>query len=213
MEFLYYSISDPILLTLTAFIGGLFAGWIARRFLGSSGSMVLTIMFLPAVVCAALLAINGSLGAGIAILGVFGLVRFRSMPGSGTDLAAIFYAMVIGLMTSTGQIVMAIVITLLLGTLLIAAIRMTASVPARCTLHIMVPEDTEDMDVFEEIICKYARDVRMEKIRTTNMGSMYELVYTLIPDAAKTARMLDDIRIHNHNLNVALCRAPYENAL
>lgn len=88
-------VTSPAILIVLSFAGGLLAGFLARKLLDSSPAMMLSVMVLPCVVCAALLAINGSLGAGIAILGVFGLVRFRSLPGSGTDIAAVFYAMVI----------------------------------------------------------------------------------------------------------------------
>lgn len=213
MEFLDYTISDPALLTVISFIGGMFASWLAKRFLGSSKTMVLTVMFLPAVVCAALLAINGSLGAGIAILGVFGLVRFRSMPGSGSDIVAIFYAMVIGLMMSTGMVVMGVIICLILGICLIVAVMITNREPMHYSMHIVVPEDTDNLDIFTEILNKYAKDVKMERIRTTNMGSMYELVYTLVPNTGDVTKMLDEVRIHNHNLNVALGVTNNENTL
>lgn len=213
MDFLNYTFTNPILLTALSFLGGIFAAWLARKFLESTNSMVLTVMFLPAVVCAALLAINGSLGAGIAILGVFGLVRFRSMPGSGTDIVAIFYAMVIGLMMSTGQVVMAIIISILLGIFLIAAVKITNKAPTRYTIHIVVPEDMENINIFETILKKYADSVRMERLKSTNMGSMYELVYSLVPKEGETGKMLDEIRVHNHNLNVALTVARPDNAL
>lgn len=213
MEFLSTQIASPLILVILAFAGGLLCAWLAYRFLRSSTPMILTVMVLPAVVCAALLAINGSLGAGIAILGVFGLVRFRSMPGSGTDIIAIFYSMVIGLMMSTGLVVTAAILTVLLGLFIIAAVGVTNRIPAKYSLHIVVPEDTEDLHVFTQILEKYAQDVHLERVRTTNMGSMYELIYTLIPRQADTKEMLDAVRVHNHNLNVALGIARPENSL
>ena len=45
------------------------------------------------------------------------------------------------------------------------------------------------------------------------MGSMYELVYTLIPNKGAATKMLDDIRVHNHNLNVALTAAKQDGSL
>ena len=41
--------------------------------------------------------VNGNLGAGIAVMGVFNLVRFRSIPGSAKDIGSVFLAMAVGL--------------------------------------------------------------------------------------------------------------------
>ena len=213
MELLSHSITDPVFLVILSFICGLFAAFLAWKFLQTSSTMVMTVMVLPAVVCAALLVINGSLGNSVAILGVFGLVRFRSMPGSGTDLIAIFYAMVIGLIMSTTYYVSGLILSLLLGLFIIIAVKVMEKAPIVHSLHILVPEDCENLDLFEEILNKYARNVRLERIRTTNMGSMYELVYTLIPTKGAATKMLDDIRVHNHNLNVALTAAKQDGSL
>lgn len=213
MDFLNYQLTDPIVLTICAFIGGLLSGYISWKHLGASKTMTLTVMVLPAVVAAALLSINGSLGAGIAILGVFGLVRFRSMPGSGTDIVSVFYAMVIGLMMSTGFVITAAVLSLVLAAGILLAVWITNKTPAKYNLHIVVPEDTQDLGIFTDILSKYANNVTLDRIRTTNMGSMYELVYTLEPHEGETGKMLDEIRVHNHNLNVALGIARPENSL
>ena len=57
----------------------------------SSGSFVVTLALLPAVVCVVIMMVNGNVGAGVAVSGAFGLVRFRSAPDlpgrSGTSLS------------------------------------------------------------------------------------------------------------------------------
>ena len=60
-------------------------------------SFVMTIMLLPVAVSLVILLINGSLGLGIAVAGAFSLVRFRSIPGTGKEIVAIFLSMVTGL--------------------------------------------------------------------------------------------------------------------
>ena len=49
-----------------------------------------------------ILLVNGNLGAGVAVAGVFSLVRFRSAPGSARDIMAIFLAMTVGLCCGIG---------------------------------------------------------------------------------------------------------------
>ena len=67
-------------------------------------SMAVTLALLPAMVQIIILLVNGNLGAGVAVSGAFGLVRFRSAPGSARDITCIFLAMTLGLATGMGSL-------------------------------------------------------------------------------------------------------------
>ena len=67
-------------------------------------SMAVTLALLPAMVQVIILLVNGNLGAGVAVSGAFGLVRFRSAPGSARDITCIFLAMTLGLATGMGSL-------------------------------------------------------------------------------------------------------------
>ena len=71
-------------------------------------SMAVTLALLPAMVQIIILLVNGNLGAGVAVSGAFGLVRFRSAPGSARDITCIFLAMTLGLATGMGYIAAAL---------------------------------------------------------------------------------------------------------
>ena len=71
--------------------------------------MAVTFALLPAMVQVIILLVNGNLGAGVAVSGAFGLVRFRSAPGSARDITCIFLAMTLGLSTGMGYIGIAVV--------------------------------------------------------------------------------------------------------
>ena len=45
-------------------------------------SFVVTLAMLPAVVQVIIMLVNGNVGTGVAVAGAFGLVRFRSTPGT-----------------------------------------------------------------------------------------------------------------------------------
>ena len=45
-------------------------------------SFVITLALLPAIICVIIMMVNGNIGAGVAVAGAFGLIRFRSAPGS-----------------------------------------------------------------------------------------------------------------------------------
>lgn len=59
--------------------------------------------------------VNGNIGTGVAVAGAFGLVRFRSAPGSAREISAIFIAMGAGLIAGMGYLAYAVLFTLILG--------------------------------------------------------------------------------------------------
>ena len=67
-----------------------------------TGSFLLTLALLPAIVCVVIMMVNGNIGAGVAVAGAFSLVRFRSAPGTAREIAAIFLAMSAGLVSGMG---------------------------------------------------------------------------------------------------------------
>ena len=62
-------------------------------------SFVVTLALLPAMVQIVIMLVNGNLGAGVAVMGAFSLVRFRSVPGSAREIGSLFFAMALGLAT------------------------------------------------------------------------------------------------------------------
>ena len=74
-----------------------------------SKNFAVTLTIIPAIVAMLIMMVNGlATGAGIAVLGVFSLVRFRSQPGSSRELLAILLSMAIGLACGGGYITFAL---------------------------------------------------------------------------------------------------------
>jgi len=48
-------------------------------------NFVITLSILPALVATVILMVNGNLGTSVAVLGAFGLIRFRSVPGNSRE--------------------------------------------------------------------------------------------------------------------------------
>lgn len=167
--------------------------------------MQLSMVILPPLICTALLTINGSLGSSIAILGVFGLVRFRSLPGTSTDIVCIFYAMVIGLLFSTGLYAMAFVISALIGALLIVVSMFIKPSANGMEVRINAPETLQDLSVFTTTLKKHGKQVRLIRVRSAAMGTLYELTYHFLPSKGEQIpEMMEQIRLANGNMNV-LC--------
>ena len=64
--------------------------------------MSFTLALLPVIVATVIMAVNGNLGAGIAVAGSFSLIRFRSVQGTGKEILAIFLAAAVGLCLGAG---------------------------------------------------------------------------------------------------------------
>ena len=169
--------------------------------------MLVTLAVLPVLVMAVMIMINGSLGTSIAILGAFSLIRFRSIAGRAKDLAAVFAAMMIGLACGMGHVIFGAII---MGIYIMATILLTFTPllePNRRerVLKIVIPEDLDYEDVFDEIFKKYTSRARLVRMKTINMGSLYKLTYDVkIRHGVKEKDFLDAIRVKNMNLKVLL---------
>ena len=86
-----------ILCTLASLFFGLGASFLYMFKNEYSKNFVITLALLPAIVQIIIMLVNGNLGTGLAVMGTFSLVRFRSVPGSAKEIGSIFLAMAIGL--------------------------------------------------------------------------------------------------------------------
>ena len=193
---------------VTALILGVLFSLAMQRKEVLSRSFALAIALLPPVVCVIFMMVNGSLGAGVAVVGAFSLVRFRSIPGSGREIMAVFISMAIGLTCGMGSLSYALVFTFLIIGGLILLEQMDFGEPSRKktgrTLVITIPEDLNYNDVFEDLFVKYTRTHDLTMVKTTNMGSMFKLSYHVdLKDSAREKEFLDLLRVRNGNLEIA----------
>lgn len=172
-------------------------------------SFVITLALLPAMVQTVILLVNGNLGVGVAVMGTFSLVRFRSVPGSASEIASIFFAMAVGLACGMGYIVYAVVFTVIIGAAMVLykILKFGEGATTQRTLKIIIPEDLDYSELFDDLFAEYTKKSSLERVRTTNLGSLYELKYTVVlKDAKKEKEMIDKIRIRNGNLNITSSR-------
>ena len=179
-----------------------------------SKGFIMSLALLPLTVMTVIIMVNGNLGVGVAVAGAFSLVRFRSLPGSAKDICAIFMSMAIGLATGTGYIAYAVLITAVMSVLIIvfnATNFGDGALKSRYYLKIVIPENLNYDDAFEEIINKYTKSHSLDRVKTTNMGSLFELTYTIVLNSTSTEKqMIDEIRTRNGNLTVMCARAYLE---
>lgn len=96
------TVSVFLLLSAAALALGLLHALAYSRNNHSTKSFAVTLATLPVIVSTVILMVNGSIGAGVAVAGAFSLVRFRSAPGTGKEITAVFASMAIGLACGMG---------------------------------------------------------------------------------------------------------------
>ena len=137
------------------------------------------------------------------------MVRFRSLPGSARDIGYLFFAMALGFVTGMGYIFYALVFLVLIGSvgLLLTRVRFGQGETDNRVLRITVPEDIDYDRLFDEVFAKYTRSAELEKVKTTNMGSLYELTYLIrLKSASVPKEFIDELRCRNGNLNILISR-------
>lgn len=178
-------------------------------------SFVMTLALLPAVVCIVIMMVNGSVGAGIAVAGAFGLVRFRSAPGTAKEIAAIFLAMGSGLIAGMGYLAYALLFALIMCGFFVLYDRLDFGCRKNDekykTIHITIPEDLDYSDVFTDIFERYTKSCTLAAVKTTNMGSMFRLTYdAVLKDPASEKKLIDELRCRNGNLEITVSRQSTE---
>ncbi len=174
-----------------------------------SRNFMITLVLLPVLVQMVIMLVNGNLGTSVAVLGAFSLVRFRSVPGSSKEMAVIFFAMAIGLATGTGFLGFAAVMTLVIGSVFLALEKSCFGEwkQEQKDLRITIAEHLDYTEIFDDIFRKYTSKCCLERVKTTNLGSMYELDYHItLKDHGQEKEMLDAIRCRNGNLTVVCGR-------
>ncbi len=187
-------------------IGLAFVGMYRER---SSQSLALTLAVLPTAVQVVIMLVNGNIGAGVAVAGAFGLVRFRSQPGTAREIAVIFLAMAVGLATGMGYVVLAVLTFVLAGGLLmiLTLLRFGQKNEAERILRITIPENIDYEGLFDDILDKYTSDYELVRVKTTNMGTMFDLEYRIMmPGNSVPKAFLDDLRCRNGNLTIQCSR-------
>ena len=175
----------------------------------STPNFLLTVAILPLLVEVVILLVNGNLGTSLAVAGAFSLIRFRSMPGNSKEIITVFWAMATGLALGMGYIVYSAIITVVVAALMLGynLILKKASKVEQRKLKIVIPENLDYDEVFNDLFEKYTDKCELTKAKTTNMGSTYELSYLInLKKDIKEKEFLDEIRVRNANMLVMLER-------
>ena len=214
----------PNAMTLSAFLMCIFAALVLGVLTAlvfsfrnkHSGSLILALAVLPPIVTLVIMMVNGNIGAGLAVAGTFSLVRFRSAPGTAREICGLFMSTAIGITCGMGFIGIAAVFFLVMAVFLalLSLFRFGETAASSRQLKITIPENLDYDGLFDDIFEKYTSRHELVRVKTTNMGTLYELTYTInlkTPEVSK--QFIDDIRCRNGNLNIICGRESDKDAI
>ena len=201
-----FDIWSVLLAFAVALVLGLFIAMLYRKSTISHGFPVI-LALMPLLVTAVIMIVNGNLGASVAVLGAFGLVRFRSAPGTSREIGFLFFSMAVGLAIGMGFLTLAVLITIVTGTafLLLEKADFGNVNSKERLLKITIPEDLDYDGIFDDLFQKYTTHSNLDRVKTTNMGTMYELSYLIeMRNMTQQKEFIDELRCRNGNLTIIM---------
>ena len=182
---------------------------------GYSQSYVLTMIMLPTIVALILLLINTTAGA-LSLAGAFTLVRFRSVAGDPRDISYIFYAMATGVACGAGYVGYAILFFIILGAVLIllSELNFGGTKKRHMTLKITIPENLDYQGVFDPLLKRYTSYYKLRRVKTTNFGTLFELIYSVdVYEDMDQKKFIDELRALNGNMTINLVFFKYDDKI
>ncbi|MDR0984549.1 MAG: DUF4956 domain-containing protein [Ruminococcus sp.] len=205
------TVTTFLICTLASVVLGISASLVYMFRNNYTKSFVVTIVLMPAIVQMVIMLVNGNVGTGIAVMGAFSLVRFRSVTGSAREISAIFLSMALGIATGMGYIGMAVIALAVISAtqILLVVTPYGEKGNDMKELKITIPESLDYSGIFDDLFKKYTKKSVMINVKTTNMGSLFELRYHInLRDLKQEKSFIDDLRCRNGNLNISCGRIP-----
>lgn len=174
---------------------------------GYNKEFIVGLVLLPAIVSVVIMLIGSNVSRAFSMAGAFALVRFRSAPGNAKDIAVVFFAMASGLACGLGYITFAVIFTVVIILVLVAlSITDFADKNAgKKQLRITIPENLNYTHAFDGIFDNFLSSKELTKVKTTNMGTMFELTYIIeMNKDINEKEFIDSLRVVNGNLNITL---------
>mgnify|MGYP001049379938 CR=1 FL=1 len=201
------SLSSILICTGVSVILGFMIAFTHMKTSKYSKNFLITLVVLPVLVQVIMMMVNGNLGTSVAIAGAFSLIRFRSIPGTSKEILSVFFAMTVGIITGMGYVVFGGIITVIVCFVIFIfhVIPLFNVDHKERILKVTVPENLDYTSMFNEIFDQYTKSATLEQVKTTNMGSLFDLSYRIVLNPGTNEKeFIDEIRIKNGNLKIIL---------
>lgn len=213
------SVGPAVLSIAAAIILGIIIGisyMIACKKDGYGKNFIVGLVLLPAIVAVVILLIGSNVARAFSMAGAFALVRFRSAPGNAKDIAVVFFTMAAGLACGLGYITFAILFVVIIALVMVAlSLSGFGGKNSGCRqLKVTIPENLNYTNAFDDVFDKYVTSRELRRVKTTNMGTLFELTYNVkMKDNVNEKQFIDELRVKNSNLNIILGIPETENTV
>ena len=173
-------------------------------------SMAVTLLMLPIILSVIILFVGSNIARAFSLAGTLSIIRFRSAPGDPKDIGFIFFDIAAGLACGVGLYGYGAIFVILLCVVMIIAekFRFFEKKEIQKTLKITIPENLNYQGAFDEVLGKYTKKYSLTKIQTTDLGSLFELCYTVTMKKDEDEQeFINELRCRNGNLNIILAVA------
>lgn len=199
------TLEDYLICTAVAFLCGIIVTFAASYKSKLTKSFAMSLVMLAPIIETVILMVNGNIGTGIAVAGAFSLVRFRSVAGRAREITLIFLVMTAGLACAAGYVAIAILFSIILCVALIILARLPMRSERALELRITIPETLNFSEAFEDLFGQYTKRHELASVKTSNMGSLYKLLYKIeLKDSGTSKEFIDQLRCRNGNLEITL---------
>lgn len=213
------SVGSAVLSIAAAVILGIIIGisyMMACKKDGYGKNFIVGLVLLPAIVAVVILLIGSNVARAFSMAGAFALVRFRSAPGNAKDIAVVFFTMAAGLACGLGYVTFAILFVVIIALVMIAlSLSGFGGKNSGCRqLKVTIPENLNYTNAFDDVFDKYVASRELRRVKTTNMGTLFELTYNVkMKDNVNEKQFIDELRVKNSNLNIILGIPETENTV
>ena len=170
-------------------------------------SMAVTLLMLPVILSVIIIFIGSNVARAFSLAGTLSIIRFRSAPGDPEDIGFIFFDIAAGLACGVGLYGYGAIFVAILCVIMILAekFKFFEKKQVHKVLKITIPENLNYQGAFDEILKKYTKKYSLTRIKTTDLGSLFELNYNVIMlHDEDEQEFINELRCRNSNLNIIL---------
>ena len=172
-------------------------------------SFAVILILLPTVISFIIFLVSDadSIPMAFSLAGVFTLVRFRTVISEPKDITYILTTVGVGLALALGLVSYAVLLTGVVSIILIVIylIKFSREYMVYNRLNISIPENLNYVDVFDDIFEKYLKTYKLQRVKTADFGSIFQLTYLVIlKDDTQQKEFVDALRVKNGNLMISM---------
>lgn len=170
-------------------------------------SMSVALLMLPTILSVIILFVGSNVARAFSLAGTLSIIRFRSTAGDPKDIGFIFFDIAAGLACGVGLYGYGalFVVILCIVIILVQKKNIFERKGIQKILKITIPENLNFEGVFDEVLLKYTKKYTLVKIKTTDLGSLFDVTYSVqMKENVNEQEFLNELRCRNGNLTIIL---------